>query len=373
MIKVNPKSIADLVALKEAGVPVTLTSHPGNASLYKLVLWHCGIPEHLWDITCCKSDANNWPMHRLINGKPELLITQDLYERILRETTRENRFVTAYQHATCGTRLGRIHVKAKQECFPGVISSCSRILLSEEKRVGEMFEYLAETKKAEVFSRFITPDGNLRPINQSCIHTRDLASSFIRVLKELTHLLFSDEPTETTGGACYDGVITTLSVMLVQYWQTGRIDRYDISGPDMIHYSTQVEYQRKMSEMLQHLRKWDRQLIPGNMIIQMFPGTVARVGYVENHESEKVMKRKTNALKRFNALDKAKKKELWEVSANDESIWPIQINPKTDCYFSQYDLALCGGKLVVDDYWKSLSFESMRDNLLQANALLRVR
>src|SRR3989344_7332469 len=129
MIKINPESISDLVALKDAGAPVTLTSHPGNASLYKLVLWSCGIPEHFWDVTCCKADANNWPMHRLVDGNAELLLTEEMYRKIMAETNSNRRYVVAYQITASGGRLGRVHVQACEACFPGALSSCSRLLL----------------------------------------------------------------------------------------------------------------------------------------------------------------------------------------------------------------------------------------------------
>src|SRR3989344_4850245 len=138
MIKINPETINDLLDLKATNFPVTLTSHPGNASLYKLSLWSCGIPEHLWDVTCCKADANNWPMHRLLNGEVEPIVTEDFYRKVLNETNPQNRFVTAYQFTKTGERLGHFHVKVMESCFPGVISSCSRLLLSQTSLIQEM-------------------------------------------------------------------------------------------------------------------------------------------------------------------------------------------------------------------------------------------
>lgn len=372
MIKVNPGSINDLLALKEAGLPVTMTSHPGNASLYKLVLWSCGIPEHLWDVTCCKADANNWPMYRLIDGRAELLIAEDLHRKIMTVTDTEKRFVTAYQFTVDGKRLGRTHVKAMQECFPDVISSCSRLLLSEKEKIWEVFDYLARTKEDEVFGRYITSDGVLKPIVRSGLYTAKLADSFINLLEELDHLLFSDKDIATKGGACYDGVMVPLSTMLVQYWQTGRVDRYDVSGPDMIHYATRPEHQDKLSEMLRHLHRWNPRLIPKNILIQMFPGTVARVGYVPNHISEEIMKRKVYALRNHNSFDKSFKRILWDSAREDEKTWPIQIRPSVDHYFSQYDLLYHGGKLVVDDFWMELPIASIKETLQRANAFLRL-
>lgn len=372
MIKINPESINDLLALKDAGVPVTLTSHPGNASLYKLVLWSCGIPDHLWDVTCCKADANNWPMHQLTRGEAELVISKDFHTEILRNTRPDNRFVTAYQFTNEGVRLGRFHVKAKQACFPSAISSCSRLLLSERERVWEMFDYLARTRRDEVFARCISPNGMLRPLRGGGIKTEHLATSFLDVLRELDHLLFSDEDISVKGGACYDGVMVPLSVMLVQFWQTGHANRYDISGPDMIHYALRAEHQARLSLMLEHLRKWKPALIPKNILIQMFPGTAARVGYVRNHPSEEVMRRKVYMLEQSETLDGKKKREIWEVARGDEQQWPIQIRPATDKYFSQHDLASLDKELVVDDFWKSLPIASLTKTLSRANNLLRL-
>lgn len=372
MIKINPESINDLLVLKDAGVPVTLTSHPGNASLYKLVLWSCGIPDHLWDVTCCKADANNWPMYRLVNGKAELLVSEDMRAEILRNTRADNRYVTAYQFTTDGIRLGRFHVKAKQVCFPNAISSCSRLLLSEKEKVWEMFDYLARTRRDEVFARCITPSGILRPLRGASIATEHLATSFIDVLGELDRLLFSDETISVSGGACYDGVMVPLSVMLVQFWQTGQTDRYDVSGPDMLHYALCSEHQVKLSLMLEHLRKWRPSLIPKNILIHMFPGTAACVGYIRNHPSEEIMRRKVFMLRSSDTLSGNKKREIWEIAKEDERRWPTKIRPVIDKYFSQHDLASLGNELVVDDFWRDMPFSVITKTLSRANNLLRL-
>lgn len=371
MICINPSTINDLLALKESGAPVTLTSHPGNASLYKLSLWHCGIPEHLWDVTCCKADANNWPMHRLTDGKAELLLDETLYERICRQTSPGHRFVTAYQKTKDGERLGRVHVRAMEQCFPHAISSCSRLLRSEAGRVEEMFAFLAETCPERVFTRYITPDGRLVPIRESGLARHELATSFMRVLKELDHLLFSDESKETVGGACYDGAMVSLSDMLVQYWQSGRIDRYDISGPDMINYATRPEHQASLSQMLDHLRTWDARLVPKHFAMRMFPGTGARVGHITGHVSEAVLARKRAALQNQNP-DKDAKRRMWEAAREDVRLWPSQIRPNMDYYFSQHDLLAQGGTFSVHDYWKDIPLEDMQAAFIRADSLLRI-
>lgn len=371
VIKVNPASINDLLALKEAGVPVTLTSHPGNASLYKLSLWSCGIPEHLWDITCCKADANNWPMHRLQNGEAELIIPDELHRRILQTTSVTNRFVTAYQFTKTGERLGRFHVAAKQKCFPGAISSCSRLKLTQKEKIWEMFDYLARTRPDDVFTRFITSDGVMQPMARSGIRPENMATSFMYVLEELDHLLFSDEPMSTKGGACHDGIMVPLSDMLAQYWQTGKYERYDISGPDMINYATRPEHAEKLSEMLAHLRKWKPELIPPHITIHMFPGTMARVGYIPGHASEHIMDRKWFVLD-HPGIGSDLKLKLREMAQNDEREWPIEIKPNQDHYFSQHDLISLDGKIVVNNFWKKLPIANLRDNLLRANAILRL-
>ncbi len=373
MIKVNPSTINDLLQLKEAGVPVTLTSHPGNASLYKLSLWQCGIPEHFWDVTCCVADANNWPMFRLQNGKAELLVSEDVYQRIKTQTNSNWRFVTAYQTTKDGERLGRVHVRECERLFPKVISSCSRLMLSEAEKIREVFSYLAETRPEIVFSRFITPEGILLPIKQSGLRNSELADSFIRVLRELDHLLFNDKPITTEGGACYDGVMVPLSTMLVQYWRSGRIDRYDISGPDMIHYATRPEHQENLSEMLRFLHKWNPRLIPATIMIRMFPGTVARVGHIPGHVSESVMSRKIHALRYQGQLPSDHKKRVWEAAKDDERHWPIQIKASQVPYFSQYDLVANGGQIKVDDFWKEVPLEGMWDKLARANGLLKLK
>lgn len=372
MNSVTTESINDLIALRDAGVPVTLTSHPGNASLYKLVLWSCGIPEHLWDVTCCKADANNWPMHRLVGGEAELLIDEALYLRVMRETHSENRFITAYQTTRSGMRLGRAHVRAAELCFPGSISSCSRLLLQEEKRLSEMFDYLARTKREEAFPRCITADGMLRPMAGNGIRTQDMASSFISLLRELDQLIFSDDPVVTKGGACYGGVMVPLATMLVQYWQTGQTARYDISGPDMINYATSKKHRDEVTAMLAHLRKWSTALVPETIEQRILPGTTARVGHLKDHPSEEAMGRKVLMMQNGSKMSRQEKELVWAAAKDDERVWPLRIRPHIDKYFSQHDLLAMGKEFVVDEVWKGIPFSEMQKALSWTNNLLRL-
>jgi hypothetical protein len=301
------------------------------------------------------------------------LVCEKQYERIRRETNSNRRFVTAYQYTRDGERLGRVHVRTAMTCFPGALSSCSRLLLSEIEKVKEVFWYLVENHWETVFARFITPEGVLVPIRESGLRPQDMVDSFTRVLKELDHLLFSDEPITTQGGACYDGAMVQLTTMLVDYWRTGRVDRYDISGPDMIHYSTRRKYQDEMSEMLNYLHRWNPQLIPSSIVIRMFPGTVARVGYIPGHVSENVMTRKIHVLQYQSQLTSDHKRRAWEVAKDDEWHWPMQIKANQDHYFSQHDLLASGGSIVVDNFWKDIPLDNIRETLARANSLLRLK
>ena len=67
------------------------------------------------------------------------------------------------------------------------------------------------------------------------------------------------------------------------------------------------------------------------------------------------------------------KKRLWEVAKEDEASWPIQVKPAQDHYFSQHDLLALGKELLVDEYWREIPLENMRETLARANSLLRLR
>ncbi len=379
MIKIVPcsdLSINDLCELGKSNIPVTMTSHPGNASLYKLSLWSCGISEYLWDITCSKADKNNWPKHILAKGEAIPLLSDYLIKNIDENTSQENRYVTAYlrsdlpeyNYGSCG----RIHVRAMQENFPSVISSSSRLLLEEKEKLLEVFAYLADTWPEKTFPRFITENGVL--VKREAHHVRacDLAESCMNVFSELDHLLFSDLPLTTKGGACYGGAIVPLALMLVQYWKTGETHRYDISGPDMIHYATRKDHQEELSLLLDHLQKWDSRYVPKNITVHMPLGTVARVGYLQGHHSENIMKRKL-LVTTDNNLDSEKKKMLRLEAAQDESLWPFQINPSLDKYFSQHDLSLFGKNIVVDEFWRDVPLGDIFEMLSRANNKLSSR
>jgi hypothetical protein len=184
--------------------------------------------------------------------------------------------------------------------------------------------------------------------------------------------LFSDTPLRTVGGACYGGVIVPLAHMLVQYWQTGETHRYDISGPDMIHYATRKDHQHELSSMLRHLQKWDTRYVPKNITVHMPMGTVARVGHVKGHFSEEVMKRKLLVSTDDN-LDSERKKALKVEALHDESLWPFQISPAIDTYFSQHDLVSLGKNIVVDEFWRDVPLGDVHGVLARAHNKLLSR
>ena len=94
---------------------------------------------------------------------------------------------------------------------------------------------------------------------------------------------------------------------------------------------------------------------------------------IKSHVSEEVIRRKIYVLKSWSSLEKCEKKELCKIAEDDERKWPVEINPKTAPYFSQYDLASRGGTIAIDDFWMDMQIDSMRDSLLHANALLRIK
>lgn len=206
-------SIDDLVWLHQSGVPVSMTSHPGNASLYKLSLWSAGIPETLWDITCVIADKNNQPAHLLHGGVTTPLVSKERLA-VYRENVKNGlRQVTAYTHSEEGVFLGRIHTAAMARCFPGVITTQSALLNAYRDNLRTVFEYLADTIPERIFGRYVFSDGVVAPLVSDArgnmftaragdtsvrIARADIAESFLNVLAELETLLCADH-TRTHG------------------------------------------------------------------------------------------------------------------------------------------------------------------------------
>lgn len=370
-------SINDLVELSNNGIPVAMTSHPGNASLYKLTLWSSGIQERLWDVTCAKADKNNWPRHVLSLGRAIPLLSDDRMKEVEENTSAHHRYVTAYLKTVTGQAsdlsCGRVHVRAMEKLFPSVISSYTKLLLEHKEQVLEVFAYLAETRCQEVFTRQISPEGVMTPWQDVTTRPEDVARSCMNVLEELDKLLFSDEVFVPKGGICYGGVLVPLIHMLSDYWRTGETHRYDISGPDMIHYSTRKEHQVALTKLLSHLRGLSQSVIPKNLTVHMPLGTVARVGHVAGHASEAVMRRRMVALRDSCTLDSVAKRNLKEAAMSDESLWPSQISPAATPYFSQHDLLTLGQTISVDEFWKEMPLGDMTEAFSRAKNLLSSR
>lgn len=161
-----------------------------------------------------------------------------------------------------------------------------------------------------------------------------------------------------------------MAVILADYWKTGRNERYDISGPDMIGYSTTPKYHAELAGILEHVRKQFPSLVPRHVIVRMSPGTVARVGCVKGHVSEKIVRERIALL--LPHTDKDKKKELRKALAESHCHWPLCVDQTTDAYFSQHDLLSLGGEMFVPDHFRSMPLGEMEAELVRVkNIILR--
>ncbi len=377
----NGVSVQSLVDAMGEGIPVTLTSHPGNASLYKLSLWSCGIPDNLWDITCIAADRNNQPEHRLVRGEKELLISEELRREVATSASRDRRFVTAYQRTEDGEFLGRVHTRAMQTQYPGVISSQSALLLSERERVAEIFGYLAARNPKKYFPRHISCDGVMMPVREY-LSADGIAHSALSVIEELSALLLSDEIGELRGGFAYGGPVVHMICALCQYWKTGSIKRYDVSGPDMIRYAVTAEHQGNLSSLLVELHRAFPSLVPEKFSVTMPAGTVFRVGQLtDGHPSAGVSDLhdtllEQQAIRRGRAngtrLSETAYGELRKKAIEVEQEWPLNIEAPRDAYFSQHDLCRMGARITVPEQFRSMTFAEIAERRVRLKNILRV-
>ena len=379
-------SINDLVWLREKGVPVTMTSHPGNASLYKLSLWSAGVPEMLWDITCVIADMNNQPAQMLKGGSATTLVSNERHAAYRENAKNGIRQITAYTRTEDGRYLGRVHTSAMVSLFPEAITTQSALLNRYEKELHPVCEYLADTIPERMFQRYIfpcgatvalSPDKNSRTFTaiagdmSAHIARGDLAASFANVLSELETLLTKDCVGALSGGACYQGSAYAHALAtLAQYWKTGECLEYDISGPDMIHYAMSEEYRATLSGILEHIRMQFPALVPKHTVIRMVPGTVARVGCVKGHISEEITEERLALLSQQTSGEE--KKALRERAREKHGLWPITIRPAEDSYFSQHDLTDMDSSMFVPERFRKMSFADMETELVRLKNILRV-
>ena len=390
----NDLTINDLLRAHTAGIPVTMTSHPGNASLYKLALWSVGIPEMLWDITTVKADANNQPAFRLISGKKELLLSEGAYEEIMVRECVERRYVTAYQKTKTGAYLGAYHVSVMKEIFGSTISSQSEFLLKHKERVHAVFDYLGRSFPEEYFTRHIDGKGIVSRVTyeggRGSVHTDEgmlpmkyslIADSAMNVLSELKTLLFAEGTTSEKGGISYSGALVQMIAYLASYWETGSKERYDISGPDMIRYASKKNFQDDMTLLLYRLRCAFPDLVPSSIVSYMCDGTYMRNGHVEGHLSSEFSAKKLLLLRE----QKMRREKVGTEMMKDEAFsalkerllflekgWPLSISPAKDAYFSQHDLKALGTVLVLSEEDKDMSFEMHKARDMKVRNVLKI-
>lgn len=381
-------SVAEILIEKSKGTTVTLTSHPGNASLYKLSLWGSGIPETLWDVTCVKADKNNQPAYLLRGGEKTLLISNELFEEVECKTSTNRRYVTAYQYTKYGERLGRVHVRAMEKYFGDFeaetkrhLSSQSRLLLTQKEKVQTILEYLAWKDPKSHFPRCIDKNGVMIPyFPREGFSAEKIANSCIEVFAELEHLLFSEDEIVTSGGVVHGFPLVPVIASLCGYWASGSVTRYDVSGPDMIHYATTTKYQESLSLLLNDLHRNFPALVPKKFDVYMPNGVIFRTGNRMTDQSgaddrldvlcdqilnqQQIRRGKSEGER----LSDVEYEVIKDAARRLHHIKPFNINSAVDCYHSQHD----DGIVIVPQMFVNMPLSQIEERALRLKSILRI-
>ena len=375
-------TVSQLLRLKENGHPVYRSSHAGNWSLYKLLLSELGLPDCIWDVTCIYHDVNNQPRYKLVEGQAIPLLSD-----MSLPTNRQLKQLTPYIRVKNSNQpLANFHVAPLKKIFGDTITSQSECLLEYEKDFRVVFNII-EKYLPEQFGRYVLPCGCMVPLEKTteehyravCAHgsqlikQSELAESMIGTLKDLNNLFWGPVGYVPTGGVVYSFELVIVCYYLWMYWKFGDKTIYELSGPDLINYSTKDRFVLGLEKVFKVLALYaPTGFIPRKIEVKIVPATLFRFGYPNNdtvaksvmlaHEkiqSIQTLKRQSKDIP--GALDSLNKMILpyVETIKNDGDKWNIFHNPSKDSFYSQHDMLLSGARMNILEEYLDVPFSSM--------------
>ncbi len=263
IIKDNTVSIEDLATAQAAGTSVLRSAHVGNLSAYNLGL----ATEFLLllvDHNQTGVDQTYQPENLVsTEGTTELTATRGT---VSLRTYVDNIPNEAQDVFGSAGYLDQLHIGTLQRAIGGAtITTCTDYLRANEAVAGEVVSAALQAAP-EQFSRIVRPDGRVEKYDA------------LALARSKGVLALRDDPRAPEAVAMMPNTATIATNFIVEALRSGSAMQYHLSGPDMINYATQPDFQAALSALYQRVVRtasFGRQL-PRELTVRIVKATPAK-------------------------------------------------------------------------------------------------
>lgn len=409
----NEISPRGLVEKHQQGYAVYRTSHLGNHYPSNLFLAALGLPICLYDKTKLWTDTNYHPSSRIIDGVrtrivPPIAGTRDdplvPFAKFPKSSPLKPLWHTPAHY----------HFRTLAALFPGLVTTEAALFLRHEEKLLRVLTVMQEHNPVEMtyqsmraINRYVLECGCMSSLIRgpddiwwaSCVHNRKeishgaLAEETMDFLHTLRGLVLEPDQTERRGGAIPSLPLAQAMFMMVGWWESGKPEIYELSGPDLIKYGPSRNFFLPLRSVFETLERYGQKDLdlPPRLTLHIVPTVDLRFGYVEGDmASEQVIGLYENMLE----VQKQKREALCQAGEDTDTRFAIakQFDPAISAmradlqaclpqwnifydihkgsFFSHHDLQL-GQRLVIPDLFLDMPFGAMRKVIERMSALVK--
>lgn len=407
-----------LTALKAGGQAIYRTAHIGNQYLSNLLLASIGLPLYLYDKTTLSRDKNYHPGIRIIKGiREELATSTDTlvpYAKVSadykmpKEIGLINPDLVAGQSPIADSDIhsdtpANIHYRALKQLFGDLVFTESELFLRHKENLHQIFSLLERYDPTQ-FDRYVFPCGCMVPINRGtgtfrafCPHNPrgeevefSLADKAVELLHTLRDLVINPAGTPRRGGVVPSLPLAQVACALVGWWESGKTDIFELSGPDMIRYAPSANFRRELASIFSVIvRHGDRRVVPSELVIKLVPTASFRFGHqagdgesffalwlIEHilktqNQKQREVKQRTQTGERMSISSQFHPTISSLLTLLQQRTDPMQFYEISQGkFFSHHDL-LPNKKLAVPDIFLDMTFAEMQKILERLRVLLQ--
>lgn len=397
-----------LVALHQSGHAVYRTAHIGNQYLSNLLLVSLGLPLYLYDKTTLSRDINYHPAVKIRNGAYEKLAapTDTLVPYATCSPEKTERAPSLFNvEALPGYSAGSvvrkdtpasIHYQALKKLFGDLVFTEAELFLRYEEKIAEIFSII-ERHDPTRFNRYTFPCGCMVGLSQAvpglcharCPHQEkdisreNMAHEAMQLLYSLRDLVLHPETAVRSGGVVPSLALTQIICSLVGWWESGKPEVYELSGPDFIKYGPNPEFIRELKSIFSEIQKYGGPSLelPSHLYMELVPTADFRFGYIQGdpisslmlwlyrtamemqQEKKKVLARLSEKEKHMAISRTAEfggvKNVLAQALKESKGTWDIFYDIHQQMFFSQHDL-LPDKRLVIPEQFLDMPFGEMK-------------
>lgn len=297
-------SIKDLLDFFKKGFMVMRSGHLGNHYFSNLLLFNLGIVCHLFDRNLLWRDTNFYPGYIIYQGKKQK-ISED--GEVLVPLSKFKTDQGEYGQFVKGSfSPGNFHQESIKKTFPNLLVwSESEFMVKNINLVEEIVYHLVEFDSS-LFSRRVNEKGET-------FQGEVVSKKIVKEVLDLNQSIFSrlsNKDFSPVTGIIPNIEAAIVITTLVSALTTGKDKVFEISGPDMVTYTSVKNFSKSVNEAYCFLKNKIPQL-PKKIELVVVPSFSFRLGSLTSERAQ--MNDLWETLKKFNSLKAEKSLKIKEI------------------------------------------------------------